>query len=69
MLAGSPAISAVQRPSYAMGVRGTEVLLARLAGDGPAAREHTLPNLIIDRESIGAVSSTMVGPSSWKGSR
>lgn len=54
--------------SYAMGVRATEVLLARLAGDGPAAREHTLPNLVIDRESVGA-SSTMDGPSAQKGFR
>lgn len=54
MTVSSPAISAVRRPSSEMGVRAAEVLLARLAGDGPAGRRHTLPNLIVDRESIGA---------------
>ncbi|MFT4218554.1 MAG: LacI family DNA-binding transcriptional regulator [Micropruina sp.] len=68
MTVSSPTISAVQRPSYAMGVRATEVLLARLAGDGPAVRQHTLPNRIVDRESIGT-SSTMAGPSGRKGIR
>ncbi len=53
MTVSSPTISAVQRPSYAMGVRAVEVLLARLASGGPAGREHTLPNLVIDRESVG----------------
>lgn len=69
MTVSTPTISAVQRPSYAMGVRATEVLLARLAGDGPAARTHTLPNLIIDRESIGPAQLTTLGPSGRKGHR
>lgn len=68
MTVSAPTISAVQRPSYAMGVRATEVLLARLAGDGPAEREHTLPNLVIDRESVGACAAT-VGASAQEGVR
>ncbi len=69
MTVSTPAISAVQRPSYAMGVRATEVLLARLAGDGPATREHTLPNLVVDRDSVGTVSGTMAASSARKGFR
>lgn len=69
MTVSSPAISAVQRPSHAMGVRATEVLLARLSGDGPAERTHTLPNLVIDRESVGPVPLRALAPSVRKGVR
>lgn len=66
MTVSTPAISAVERPSYAMGVRATEVLLGRLAGNGPAEREHTLPNLVIDRESVGPP-PTMIAQLAQKG--
>jgi LacI family transcriptional regulator len=49
----NPAITAARRPSYDMGCRAAEVLLSRLAADGPATRDHVLPVEVVSRQSIG----------------
>jgi len=51
-----PFLTVAAQPAYEMGRRATELLLARLAGQGPAAyQEIVLPAEIIVRESSGQV--------------
>ncbi|MEZ5089844.1 MAG: LacI family DNA-binding transcriptional regulator [Micropruina sp.] len=52
MTVSAPAVSAVQRPSHAMGARAVEVLLSRMRGETPSESESTLPNLVVHRDSV-----------------
>ncbi len=54
MLAMEPFLTVVSQPAYQMGQQATEVLLARLAGEGPAeSQEYVLPVQMIIRKSSG----------------
>ncbi len=54
MTVSTPAVTAVQRPSYAMGARAVEVLLARMRGERPSPGESALRNLVVQRQSVAA---------------
>ena len=58
MTVTTPGITAARLPSYQMGARAAEVLLQRLAGDGPDQRRHLLEVEVIRRQSIAAPRNT-----------
>ena len=49
----SPPVTAARRPSYQLGARATEILVQRLAGEGPLEQQHLLPVQMAWRGSIG----------------
>jgi LacI family transcriptional regulator len=48
----APRITAVTQPTYDLGTRAAEVLIARIAGDGPAETNHVLPVTFTERASV-----------------
>jgi LacI family transcriptional regulator len=53
-----PFLTVMAQPAYEMGKQATELLLARLAGEGPAEPEEILlPTELIVRRSSGPVKS------------
>ncbi|WP_059388891.1 LacI family DNA-binding transcriptional regulator [Arthrobacter sp. Hiyo1] len=56
MTVSAPPVSAVHVPSYELGVRAAEILLARIAGGGPESTDHLLPTEFVERESVGHLS-------------
>ncbi len=62
MTVSAPPISAVSLPAYQMGSRAAEVLISRIAGEGPEARDHLLPASFAERESVAELSL----PHTWR---
>jgi LacI family transcriptional regulator len=48
----NPPISVVEQPTYALGRRAAELLLARLSGDEAPAEVHMLPTSFLSRRSV-----------------
>jgi LacI family transcriptional regulator len=48
----APRITAVTQPTYDLGTRAAEVLIARIGGDGPAETNHVLPVTFTERSSV-----------------
>jgi LacI family transcriptional regulator len=48
----NPPISVVEQPTYALGRRAAELLLARLSGDESPAKVHMLPTSFLSRRSV-----------------
>jgi LacI family transcriptional regulator len=52
MTVSHPQVTAISNPAYEMGMKAAEVLLGRIEGSGPAARDHLLPATFIQRASV-----------------
>jgi LacI family transcriptional regulator len=48
----NPPISVVEQPTYALGRRAAELLLARLSGDEASPEVHMLPTSFLSRRSV-----------------
>lgn len=52
MTVSTPGVSVIAIPAYELGARAAGVLLERISGTGPEARDHLLPTRFIERSSV-----------------